>query len=278
MLSLAFEIGFDHYRFSLPLDISRFPDHTRQEIRNGFDAARLQMVSRKKPDLYEKKLLCIRDRGLIKDIPVTICTDDLCCEFKKTGGVCPVTEMPFTFAENNNTDWSVDRTDNARGYCHDNIVIVSVLANQAKSNLDLSGIIKAALASHDSEDELLSVREWFRMAQFYFKKMNLAKPLSFCQLLSNTQSLYDQLVFMQLFHSKQRKSRLFLKHLEQYISKEAIRKAGKLASKRVYHRADIDVEVLYDSPKLYSSVQSFIRVINSHSKEFDPLLMNCLFD
>jgi len=26
MLGLAFEIGFDHYRFDLPLDISRFQD------------------------------------------------------------------------------------------------------------------------------------------------------------------------------------------------------------------------------------------------------------
>jgi hypothetical protein len=26
MISLAFEIGFDHYRFGLPLEISRFQD------------------------------------------------------------------------------------------------------------------------------------------------------------------------------------------------------------------------------------------------------------
>jgi hypothetical protein len=54
MTSLAFEIGYDHYRFALPLDISRFPDQHRQQIRYGYEAAKMQKVSRKHPDLYEK--------------------------------------------------------------------------------------------------------------------------------------------------------------------------------------------------------------------------------
>lgn len=277
MLNLAFEIGFDHYRFALPLDISRFQDRYRQDIRDGFEAARQQRVSRKKPDLFEKKLLSIRDRALVKGLSVSITSDDLRKELEKTNGICPVTNIPFTFADNDARDWSVDRIDNHGGYCPNNIVIVSVAANQAKSDLDLSEIIKTALAPHPLKDELLSGEEWFRMAQIYFQKMKLAKPLRFCQLLSKTQTLYDQLVFLQLFHSKHQKSRVFLKQLEKYTSKDAIRRAGKLASKRVYHRADIDVKVLYDSPKLYEIVKSFIKVINSHSKEFDVLLMNCLF-
>ena len=107
--------------------------------------------------------------------------------------------------------------------------------------------------------------------------MKFLKPLNFCQLLSKTQSLFDQLIFMQLFDRKCTKSKILLKHLEKYISKDAINKSAKLASKRVYHRADISVEVLYASPKLYRSVQAFIKIINSHKKEFDPLLMDCLF-
>ena len=277
MLNLAFEVGFDHYRFGFPLDISRFSDNHRSDVRNGYDAAKFQQVSRKKPDIYEKKLLCIRDRALIKGLAVTITVDDLYREFEKTQGICPVTDIPFTFAENNDTDWSVDRIDNDHGYCPDNIVIVSVIVNQAKSDLDLAGVIKGALAPHQSETELLSDREWFRMARFYYKKMTLLKPLNFCQLLKNTQSLFDQLVFLQLFHNKDQNSKIFLNQLEKHTNKKSIQKAGKLASKRVYHRADIDVEVLYDSPKLYSAVQSFINIINKHSKEFDSLLMNCLF-
>ena len=277
MLNLAFEIGFDHYRYSLPLDISRFQDYYRKDVRNGFEAARYQQATRIRPDMFEKKLLSIQDRALIKGLEATITADDLRHEFAKTHGVCPVTKVPFTFAENDDTDWSVDRIDNDRGYCPDNIVIVSVIVNQAKSDLDLSGMIKGALETHDSEAELLSSQEWFQMVKFYFKKMHFSKPLNFCKLLKNTQSLFDQLVFLQLFHNKDRNSKRFLHQLEKYINKKPIQKAGKLATKRVYQRADIDVDVLYDSPKLYSSVQSFIKVINQHSKEFDPLLMNCLF-
>jgi len=276
MLNLAFEIGFDHYRFGFPLEISRFQEKFRQDIRNGFEAAKVQQVSRKRADIYEKKLLCIRDRALIKGLQVTITTNDLCREYEKTRGICPVTGIPFTFAENDDTDWSVDRIDNDQGYVSNNIVIVSVIVNQAKSDLDLSGLIKGALSTHQL-DNGLSDKEWFKMAQFYFKIMKLIKPLSFCQLLKNTQALFDQLVFLQLFHSKDPNSKVFLKQLEKHVNKQAIQKAGKLASKRIYHRADIDVEVLYDSPKLYGSVKSFIKVINKYNKEFDSLLMNCLF-
>lgn len=277
MFSLAFEIGFDHYRFNLPLDIVRFPDQYRKDVRNGFDAAKIQNVSKKKADIFEKKLLSIRDRGLVKGLIVSITVDDLRYEFKKTRGICPITGIAFTFAEHTETNWSVDRINNDLGYFSDNIVIISVVANQAKSDLDLSGIIKKSLATHQPENQLLTEKEWFRMAQFYFKKMNLSKPLNFCQLLSNTQSLFDELIFMQLFHYKCDKSQNFLKHLERYISKDVINKSAKLARKRIYHRAYIDMEVLYASPKLYCSVQSFIKVIKSHNKEFDPLLMNCLF-
>jgi hypothetical protein len=50
-----------------------------------------------------------------------------------------------------------------------------------------------------------------------------------------------------------------------------------LTQKRIHHRADIDVDVLYNSPKLYAWVKGFIKSINAHSAEFDPLLLDCLF-
>lgn len=166
--------------------------------------------------------------------------------------------------------------DNTRGYCPDNIVIVSAIANQAKGDLDLSGLIKNALGKAKTE-ELLNEREWLRMARFYYHKMKIMKPLCLCLLLTDSQNLYDQIVFMQLFMNEEKRAKAFLKQLEKYISKDAVMKASKLTHKRVYHRADIDVEVLYGSPKLYRWVQSFIAAINAHRAEFDPLLMDCLF-
>ncbi len=64
-----------------------------------------------------------------------------------------------------------------RGYCPDNIEIVSIITNQAQSDLDLSGIIKQALGKTKT-DSVLSEGEWFRMARFYYKRMTLVKPLS----------------------------------------------------------------------------------------------------
>jgi len=277
MSNLAFEIGYDHYRFRFPLEIDRFQNYYRADIRNGFEAAKYQQVSRRTPDMYERKLLCIRDRALIKGLEASITTKDLCREYEKTHGICPVTGVPFSFADNSDTDWSVDRINNNRGYSSDNIVVVSVIVNQVKSDLDLTGMIKASLTIKHSKNQAFQPKLQFKIAQFYFKRMQLLKPLSFCQLLKKTQSLFDQLVFIQFFLNKDRNSRAFINQLEKYVDKKAIKKAEKLVLKRVHHRADIGVDVLYDSPKLYSSIQSFIKVINQHSKEFDPLLMNCLF-
>ncbi|MDP3334635.1 MAG: hypothetical protein Q8S55_22030 [Methylococcaceae bacterium] len=276
MSDLAFEIGFDHYLFDLPLDISRFQDNHRQQIRYGYEAAKMQKVSQKRPDFYEKKLMTIRDRALVKGLEVSISVKDLHTKLEETKGCCPITELPFTFAENNATDWSVDRVDNTRGYCLDNIEIISVIANQAKSNLDLSGIIKNALGKAKTED-LLTGREWLRMARFYYQRMKIMRPLCICLLLTDSQPLYDHIVFMQLFKNEEKRAKAFLKKLEKYSSKDAVMKATKLTQKRIYHRADSDVEVLYDSPKLYRWVQSFITAMNAHCAEFDPLLMDCMF-
>jgi hypothetical protein len=140
----------------------------------------------------------------------------------------------------------------------------------------LAGIIKQALGK-TKPGSLLSEAEWFRMARFYYQKMTLLKPLSFCMLLSDSQVLYDQVVLMQLFKNDAKQAKPFIQILQKYSSKEAVCKASKLTQKRVYHRAAIEVEVLYDSPKLYKWMQSFIKAINAHSTEFDSLLMECMF-
>lgn len=276
MTSLAFEIGFDHYRFGLPLEISRFQDCHRPQIRHGYEAAKLQKVSQKKPDLFDRKLLAIRDRAIIKSLEVSITKNDLQEKLAEAGENCPITGQPFTFAENQTTDWSVDRIDNTRGYCPDNIVIVSTIANQAKGDLDLSGLIKCALGKGHA-DETLSPGEWIRMARFYYHKMDMQKPLCFCRLLAEQAPLCDQILLLQLFKNREKRASAFLKCLEKHSGKDSVCKAKKLTHKRVYHRADIGLDVLYDSPKLYGWVQDFKKTIIAHSKEFDALLMDCLF-
>ncbi|MEI7994833.1 MAG: hypothetical protein WCH01_08010 [Methylococcaceae bacterium] len=277
MSGLAFEIGFDHYRFNLPLDISRFYDNDRQQIRDGYEAAETLNVSRRKPDRYEKKLISLRDRALMKDLELSITTTDLRTCFEETRGICPITQLPFTFAENTETDWSVDRVDNSRGYCSDNIVIVSVIANQAKSDLDLSGIIKQSLRPPNTEG-LITSAQWLRMARFYYPRMKITRPLSMCLILTDFQPLYDHIVFVLLYKNESKNAKAIIKHLKKYITTDAVLKAAKLTQKRVHQRTKMADDLLYGSPKLYGMVQSFINAINAHSSEFDPLLMDYLFE
>jgi hypothetical protein len=276
MCELAFEIGFDHYRFNLPLDIPRFYDNHRKQVRDGYEAAETLNVTRKKPDRYDQKLMGIRDRSLIKGLEVSITVNDLKLRLEETKGVCPITLVPFTFAENELTDWSVDRIDNSRGYCCDNIVIVSVMANQAKSNLDLIAIIKQVFHSEVAHS-LLTVSQWLRMAFFYYPIMNITRPLSLCLILSDDQILYDFIVIALLNKNESKSARAILKNLNKYIATDAIYKAVKLTQKRSYLCSGNAENVLYRSPKLHCWVKSFIATINSHSAEFDPLFLKYLF-
>lgn len=276
MSEIAFEIGFDHYRFNLPLDISRFYDNYRNHVRDGYTAAETLKVTRKKPDRFEKKLMGIRDRALVKGLEVSISANDLRERYKETKGFCPITLVPFTFAENDSTDWSVDRVDNSRGYCRDNIVIVSVVANQAKSNLDLSAIIKQGLMSSDTESFLTDL-EWLRMARFYYPIMTFTRPLNLCLFLSDYQILFDYIVITLLHKSENKRAKAILKNLNKYVASDTLYKAAKLTKKRIHHCSDSKENLLYGSPKLYSWVKSFIETINAHSTEFDPLFIKYLF-
>jgi hypothetical protein len=276
MFDSAFDIGFDHYRLNLPLDISRFYDNHRKQVRDGYQAAETLKVTRKKPDRFEKKLMGIRDRALVKGLDISITVDDLKICLQQTDGVCPITLIPFTFAENELTDWSVDRVDNSRGYCKDNIVVVSVLANQAKSDLDLSGIIKQWLKLSKSES-ILTSDQWFRMTQFYYPIMSLTRPLSLCLILSDYQILYDYILIALLHKNESKFAKAILKNLNKYIAIDTIHKAIKLTQKRIYHCSEITDNLLYGSPKLHNWVKSFIEVINAHSNEFDPLFIRYIF-
>jgi hypothetical protein len=276
MTSLAFELGFDHYRFGLPLEVSRFPESHKKSLRQGYEAARHQRVTIKRPDIFEKKLLSIQDRALIKGLQVSLSCRDLEQKLKEAGDCCPIIRQPFTFAEDDATDWSVDRIDNTQGYHADNIVIISRIANTAKSDMDLAGIVKKSVAKvHDNS--LLSDAEWIRLARFYYHKSKITRPLSFCRILAESEMVYDQILFLQLFKNQDRYAKVFLKQLEKYSGKDCVQKAKKLTEKRAYQKATLDVDVLYASPKLYQWVQGFKKAISSHSTEFDALLMDCLY-
>jgi hypothetical protein len=129
MTSLAFEIGFDHYRFGLPLEINRFSESDRKQLRQGYEAAKHQSVTIKKPDIFVKKLLSIQEIALNESLEINLTIQDLKTKLIEAGDICPIIRNRFTFTENDAADWSIDRIDNTQGYHLDNILIISTLAN-----------------------------------------------------------------------------------------------------------------------------------------------------
>lgn len=78
-------------------------------------------------------------------------------------GRCPVTHLPFTYSQDEPTDWSVDRANNECGYVRGNILIISRAANAAKSDRSLEEI--RSLASCARAVEGLTPVEWERLGQ-----------------------------------------------------------------------------------------------------------------
>lgn len=277
MNNVAFELGFDYYRAGLPLNIAQFPDQHRQDVRDGYEAAQLQQVSRENLGRFEKKMLSIRGRALSKGLEVTITAIDLLKAYVKTGGICPVTKQRFTSAENDDTDWSVDRINNSLGYLPNNIVVVSAGVNRAKSDMNLLQMMKRVFDAFDinQKDEYLY---WSTIGRFYFHKMQLFKPLRCCQLLSTSRTLYERLVVEILFVNDADKARPILAALVNYIDYKELEKIINLVYRKVMQKGHISPTLVTNSAKLQKSVQLIIDTMNAHPDVFDKLLITCIFD
>jgi hypothetical protein len=129
MTSLAFEIGFDHYRFGLPLESNQFSEIHRKQLRQGYETAEHQRVTIIDPNIFEKKLLIIQGNALNDNSEISLVSHDLTNKLIEAANLCPIIENRFAFSENSATDWTVDRIDHTQGYHLNNIVIISKLAN-----------------------------------------------------------------------------------------------------------------------------------------------------
>lgn len=74
---------------------------------------------------------------------------------------CPVSGVVLTHGTGEDTDWSVDRLDNNKGYILGNVVIVSSRVNHAKGALGPESIYPRALARKDCDG--LTGDEWLRL-------------------------------------------------------------------------------------------------------------------
>ena len=276
MSNLAFEIGFDHYRFDLRLDLNNFEEEHRQQVQYGFEAGKIQNVSKQHSNKYEKKIISIRDRCLRKGLEVTITSNDLIEKLKLTKGICPITEELFTFAHKEMTDWSIDRVDNTRGYCPDNIEIVSVKANKAKGDLDLAHIIEQAVCKYNP-NSMLTQKQWFLMGRFYYQRLTLTEPLMMTAILFSSPEIFFKVICMQLYYPHSKHGKIFLALLAQYTGKEVIRKVIKLIIKRHKVSSSTGLFLILNSPKLQNSLFEFFIKVCDHHPEFDEILTECFF-
>jgi len=271
-----FELGFDKYRLYLPLELVRFPFEVRESIADGYRAAELQQVSRRKPTIYEKKLMTVKDRGLIKGLVVSVTAKDLENELLKSHYNCPVTQERLTFSDGLLSDWSIDRIDNNRGYEPDNIVVVSVKVNQAKSNLNLDEMIEVCFKTYPNYRDLEEL-EWFRMVSFYYNKMNLSGSLCFTNLLDKEKGRLEYFVFLQLAYVKDASAKRLLQVVKKHIQKSEYAPLLKLARKRVMRRKYLSDEVLFSSPKLCLALTPVLSFIRNNTTMFDGCLLDCMY-
>ncbi len=271
-----FELGFDKYRFFLPMELVRFPYEARESITNGYRAAEMQQVSRRKPTIYDKKLMTVKDRGLVKGLIVSITAKDLENELLKSHYNCPVTQERFTFSDGLLSDWSIDRIDNNRGYEPDNIVVVSVKVNQAKSNLNLDEMVEVCFKTYPNYRDLEEI-EWFRMVSFYYNKMSLSGALCFTNLLDKEKGRLEYFVFLQLAYVKDASAKRLLQVVKKHIQKSEYAPLLKLARKRVMKRKYLSDEVLFSSPKLCLALTPVLSFIRNNTTMFDGCLLDCMY-
>ncbi len=276
MSNLAFEIGFDHYRFDLALDLSRFSEEHLQQVQYGFEAGKIQNVSKQHINKFEKKILSIRDRCLKNGYEVTITANDLIEKLQQTNGVCPITEEPFTFAHQEMTDWSVDRVDNTRGYCPDNIEIVSVKANKAKGDLDLEHIIEQAVCKYNP-NSLLSQRQWYLLGQFYYSRLTLTEPVCMTDILLSSPVVFFKVLCLPFYMPKENCSKTLLNLLSKYGSNETVIRTQKLLTKRRKKHPYKGLHLVVSSPKLSDAIFSFFTVIAENYLAFDEVLTTIFF-
>jgi len=276
MTCKLFELGFDKYLYGLPLDLYKFPIDDRKSIEQGYEAAGLQQVSRRKPTIYEKKLMTVRDRGLVKGLVVSVTAKDLENELLKSNFNCPITQELLTYSDGLLSDWSIDRIDNERGYEPDNIVVVSVKVNQAKSDLSLDEMIGVCFKTYPNYRDLEEL-EWFRMVSFYYNKMSLSGNFSFTQLLDKKKGGLAYFVFLQLTYVKDSSSKRFLNVLKTITQKKEFDALVKLARKRVAKSQDHSKDVLDRSPKLCHALESVVTLVRSDGKRFDHYLLDCMY-
>lgn len=155
-----YELGWDFAMYGRTI-----PDAASKMFCDGYRAfGHGSRRSKKSANRYVKKWLQIRWGALCRGKPFDPAVTPDYLELVSVGvDHCPVTLDKLTYGELAPTDWSVERADNRFGYEPGNLIILSIRANKAKSDLSLDDI--EAIADGDVENGALTQAEWARMAE-----------------------------------------------------------------------------------------------------------------
>jgi hypothetical protein len=156
----SFDLGWDSAIFGVDV-----PQDANKTFCDGYRAFRSEKNKTSRvPDRYIRKWLQIRYGALRRGKQfASDVTPTYIEQITPASGLCPVTNLPFTYSQEQPTDWSVDRANNARGYVRGNILIISRGTNAAKGNRSIDEI--RLLASGVGVSDGLTPAQWARLAQ-----------------------------------------------------------------------------------------------------------------
>ncbi len=153
---IAFELGYD-----TAMHGQCVPEDAPGLFCDGYRTGRRQYPHPHRTNRYILKWLQIRMNALRRGKRVDA---QITPEFIEQIDVeqCPVTLESLTHSTNTDSDWSIDRCNNLRGYIPGNLVIMSARANTAKSDLTFAQVIANGKSTQPTEG--LSQKDWQRMA------------------------------------------------------------------------------------------------------------------
>ncbi len=153
---IAFELGYDMAMYGQCV-----PEDAPGLFCDGYRTGRRQYPHSQLTNRYILKWLQIRTNALRRGKRVD---ERITPEYIERIDIdqCPVTMELLTHSTGTETDWSIDRCNNLRGYVPGNLIIMSTRANKAKSNLTFEKIIANGKSTRPTEG--LSPADWQRMA------------------------------------------------------------------------------------------------------------------
>ncbi len=136
------------------------PEHAHPAFCEGYAVGQGKHKA-KNPDRFVRKWLQIRFNALKRK---RVVDKTVTAEFLKEIDVpvCPVTLINLTYAEQTESDWSIDRVNNDGAYAPENLIVLSTKANKKKGNKTYDDV--CGLAMKVAASDGLEPSEWYRLA------------------------------------------------------------------------------------------------------------------